>query len=145
MEINEDFLIEVGLQGMPEEQKEKFLAHTQEEFEMRVGEKMSEGLSQEQMLEFEGIMDNDQEVIRRLILDMKKDFREDEVYKKILERHGVSQGDWAILAEYLSVKWIEKNRPDYREVVALAMADLKREIRSNAPQILATTATAAAV
>lgn len=138
MDINESFLTEVGLQGMPEDQKSAFLAHTQDELEMRVGEKMSEGLSVEQMTEFEGIMKNDQEVIRKMILEMKKDFREDEIYQKILKKHGVTQGDWAILGEYLSVKWIQKNRPDYRDIVAGVMESLKDEIRESAPQILAT-------
>lgn len=138
MDIDESFLTEVGLQGMPEDQKSAFLAHAQDELEMRVGEKMSEGLSVEQMTEFEGIMKNDQEVIRKMILDMKKDFREDEIYQKILKKHGVTQGDWAILGEYLSVKWIQKNRPDYRSIVAGVMESLKDEIRESAPQILAT-------
>lgn len=138
MDIDESFLTEVGLQEMPEDQKSAFLAHTQDELEMRVGEKMSEGLSVEQMTEFEGIMKNDQEVIRKMILDMKKDFREDEIYQKILKKHGVEQGDWAILGEYLSVKWIQKNRPDYRNIVAGVMESLKDEIRESAPQILAT-------
>lgn len=137
MDIDESFLTEVGLQEMPEEQKNAFLAHTQDELEMRVGEKMSEGLSVEQMTEFEGIMKNDQEVIRKMILEMKKDFREDEIYQKILKKHGVTQGDWAILGEYLSVKWIQQNRPDYREIVANVMENLKNEIRESAPQILA--------
>ena len=137
MDINESFLTEVGLQGMPEDQKSAFLAHTQDELEMRVGEKMSEGLSVEQMTEFEGIMQNDQEVIRKMILEMKKDFREDEIYQKILKKHGVTQGDWAILGEYLSVKWIQQNRPDYREIVSNVMENLKNEIRESAPQILA--------
>lgn len=138
MDIDESFLNEVGLSEMPEEQKSAFLAHTQDELEMRVGEKMSEGLSAEQMEEFEGIMKNDQEVIRKLILDMKQDFREDEIYKKILKKHNVEQGDWAILGEYLSVKWIQKNRPEYREIVSSVMENLKNEIRESAPQILAT-------
>ena len=138
MDIDESFLNEVGLSEMPEEQKSAFLSHTQDELEMRVGEKMSEGLSVEQMEEFEGIMKNDQEVIRKLILDMKKDFREDEIYKKILKKHNVEQGDWAILGEYLSVKWIQKNRPEYREIVSSVMENLKNEIRESAPQILAT-------
>lgn len=138
MDLDENFLKEVGLSEMPEEQKSAFLEHTQDELEMRVGEKMSEGLSAEQMAEFEGIMKNDQEVIRQLILDMKQDFREDEIYKKILDKHGVSQGDWGILGEYLSVKWIQKNRPDYREIVNSTLTQLKDEVRENAPQILAT-------
>lgn len=138
MDLDENFLEEVGLSEMPEEQKSAFLEHTQDELEMRVGEKMSEGLSAEQMSEFEGIMKNDQEVIRNLILEMKQDFREDEIYIKLLKKHEVSQGNWEILGEYLSVKWIQKNRPDYREIVNSTLTQLKDEVRESAPQILAT-------
>ena len=137
MKLDDDFLTEVGLQEMPEEQKTAFLEHAQEELEMRVGEKMSEGMTGEQMAEFEGIMKNDQETIRRLIMEMRQDFREDAIYQKLLEKHGVEQGNWEILGEYLSVKWIQKNRPNYREVVAEAMETLKIEVRESAPQILA--------
>lgn len=137
MKFDESFLIEVGLQDMPENQKQAFLKHAQEELEMRVGEKISDGMTDEQLIEFEGIMQNDQNVIRKLILEMKADFRQDETYKKLLKRHNVEQGTWEILGEYLSVKWIQKNRPNYREVVSQISDALKAEIRQNAEHILA--------
>ena len=137
MKLDDNFLADVGLQNMPEDQKKTFLEQAQEELEIRVGEKMSDGMTAQQIEEFEGIMNNDQEVIRRLILEMKQDFRQDEIYKKLLERHGVTQGDWNILGEYLSVKWIQKNRPDYREIVKSEIKKLTDEIRESRQQILA--------
>ena len=136
MKLDDNFLADVGLQGMPEEQKKAFLEQAQEELEIRVGEKMSEGMSQAQIEEFEGIMQNDQEVIRRLIMEMKQDFRQDEIYQKLLNRYGVEQGDWKILGEYLSVKWIQKNRPDYREIVKSEIERMTQEIRESREQIL---------
>jgi len=136
MKFDDNFLAEVGLQSMPEDQKKAFLEYAQEELEVRVGEKMSENMTLEQLKEFQGIMENDQEVVRRLVFEMKKDFRQDEIYKKLLERHEVKEGNWEILSEYLSIKWIQKNRPDYRQVVEEVANGLKAEIRANAPQIL---------
>ena len=129
MRFDENFLAEVGMSNLEGEEREKFLTRAEETLEMRVGEKISEGLTADQLVEFEGIMDNNQEVIRRIVFRMKTDFREDPIYKKLLERHGVTEGTWDILDEYLSVKWIQENRPDYREIVAAETENLKSEIQ----------------
>ena len=137
MKLDNDFLAEVGLQDMPEERKKAFLEHVQDELEVRVGEKISDEMTLEQVKEFEQVVSNDQEAIRKMVLDMKQDFRQDETYKQILKRHGVSQGNWEILAEYLSVKWIQNNCPNYREIVTEAKERLKNEIMQNREQLLA--------
>ncbi len=136
MKFDENFLIEVGLQALPENQKGEFLAQAQAELEKRVGEKICEGMSDERLLEFKRLMDNDQGEIRKMVFDLKTDFREDLVYQKILKKHNVTEGNWAILAEYLSVKWIQKYRPDHRQIVEEMAEQLKAEIRAQAPAIL---------
>lgn len=137
MKFDESFLAEVGLSDLPEDQKKPFLEYAQEQLEFRVGEEMSTDLTPAQIEEFQGIMNNDQQVIRKIVAELGMDFREDETYKRILARHGVTEGTWEIIGEYLSVKWIQKNRPDYRDVVSRVAETLKAEIRSDAPQILA--------
>ena len=136
MNLDENFLQEVGLGEMPEGEKQVFLRHARAELETRVGKKMSEGLSREQLKEFEALMDGDQRAIKQMVLAMTADFREDKLYLKLLEKHGVTEGNWEILAEYLQVKWIKKNRPDYREIVNQALEELKGEIREHREEIL---------
>lgn len=136
MKFDDNFLLEVGLQALPTDKKADFLAQAQEELEVRVGEKMCQGLSEDQLLEFEKLMENDQATIRKMVFDLKTDFREDAIYKKLLKKYGVAEGNWEILAEYLSIRWIQKNRPDYRQIVESVTEQLKTEIRSRAPQIL---------
>lgn len=80
---------------MPEEQKKAFLDYVEEELEVRVGRKISEGMSDEEMLEFEAMSD-----------------------------------DGSVLA------WLEKNRPNYREIVLETVEELKREISGNREKIL---------
>ncbi|MBQ7802804.1 hypothetical protein IJ380_03050 [Candidatus Saccharibacteria bacterium] len=53
MDFDEGFLREVGLQVMPEAEKKAFLDYVQEELEVRVGEEIAEGMSEEKMREFE--------------------------------------------------------------------------------------------
>ncbi len=137
MQFDDNFLAEVGLSNLPADQKSAFLAHAQEELEVRVGTKMSEGLSQEQISEFEGIMNNDQQVIRKVVADLGIDFRQDPIYQKLLAKYNLSEGTWEVISEYLSIKWIQKNRPDYRDIVTSVANDLKAEIKQDAPAILA--------
>ena len=57
MEFDDKFLQEMGLQAMPEDQKQKFLDYVQEELEVRIGERISKGLTQTQLNEFDMITD----------------------------------------------------------------------------------------
>lgn len=136
IKIDEKFLDEVGLSHMPDEKKTDFIAQTQEELENRVGEKMSEGMTLNQLREFDGIMNNDRNTMIH-VLSQIGDYREDELYQKLLKRHGVEEGNLEILGEYLSVKWIQINRPDYATITANVADELKSEIIGSREQILA--------
>lgn len=96
MEFNEQFLQEMGLSAMPEEQKEKFLAYIKEEVEIRIGQRIAKGLTETQLNEFDMITDQ---------------------------------------AE--ATKWLEKNRPDFREIVTRTIEEMKAEIRANRARLVA--------
>ena len=57
MRFDEKFLQEMGLASMPEEQKQAFLDYIQEELEVRIGERISRGLTETQLNEFDMISD----------------------------------------------------------------------------------------
>ena len=90
MEFDDKFLQEMGLSAMPEDEKQKFLDYIQEELEVRIGERISRGLSETQLNEFDMITDTGE-----------------------------------------ARKWLEKNRPDYREIVNRTINEMKEEIRAN--------------
>ena len=115
---------------MPEDKKREFLKRTQAELELKVGEEISKGLTPEQIKEFEALSDGDQRVIKKLVFEMDSDFREDKVYQTLLKQSGKETGDWQVLADYLSVRWIQKNRPDYKEIVSRETEKLKEKIRA---------------
>ncbi len=95
MEINEGFLREVGLLAMPEEQKKAFLEYAQEELEVRVGEEIAAGMTEEKMREFEAAKTDEE-----------------------------------------TEKWLNENKPNYKEIVDQTIADLKEEIARNRDKIL---------
>ena len=95
MEFDERFLQEMGLSAMPEEQKQKFLDYVQEELEVRIGERISRGLTEAQLTEFDMLTDQAQ-----------------------------------------ITAWLERNRPDYREIVNRTINEMKEEIRANRTKLI---------
>ena len=95
MQFDEKFLVDMGLAAMPENQKQQFLDYIQEELEVRIGERISRGLTEVQLNEFDMITDP---------------------------------------AE--AAKWLEKNRPDYREIVNRTIEEMKEEIRANCSKLV---------
>lgn len=98
VQLDDNFLISLGFGDMPQDQRKAFLQHTYEELELRVGTKLSEGMTDDQLKEFEKL---------------------------------VNAGD-----EAGSLKWLETNRPNYKDVVAGELEKIKAEIVSNKEQIL---------
>lgn len=95
MELNEQFLQDMGLSAMPEEQKQQFLDYVQDELELRIGHRIARGIPIEKLREFDAITDP---------------------------------------AE--ATRWLETNRPDYREIVTRTIEEMKEEIRANRAKLL---------
>lgn len=95
MEFDEKFLQEMGLSAMPEDEKQRFLDYIQEELEVRIGERISRGLTEVQLNEFDMITDQSE-----------------------------------------AAKWLEVNRPDYREIVERTITEMKAEIRANRAKLV---------
>ena len=95
MDFDEQFLQKMGLSAMPEDQKQAFLAYVQEELEIRIGERISKGLTNTQLNEFDMITDQEE-----------------------------------------AAKWLERNRPDYREIVTRTINEMKEEIRANRNKLI---------
>ena len=95
MEFDDNFLQEMGLSSMPEDQKQAFLEYIQGELEIRIGERIAKGLTEVQLNQFDMITDP---------------------------------------AE--TAKWLEINRPDYREIVTRTINEMKEEIRANRARLV---------
>lgn len=135
-QLDDNFLNDIGLSELPEEQKKPFLQHIYSELEMRVGTKLSDGMSDEQLEEFGDIIDRKDDVIVEWLQKYIPNYYNDEAFSKIQEATGLDINDSGLRAEYAATKWLEVNRPDYRDVVAQVMNELKAEVVSNRDAIL---------
>lgn len=135
-QLDDKFLADVGLETLPDEQKKAFLQHIYEELELRVGTKLSDGLSDQQLEEFEKIIDRDQAVIDAWLSAHVEAYMSDQVFLRMQQALKLDATDPALKAEYTATKWLEVNRPDYRSVVKAVLDELKSEIAANKDAIL---------
>ena len=143
-QLDDKFLQDVGLGDLPADQKQAFLDHFREQLELRVGTKLSEGLSDAQLAEFESFIDRDEARVTQWISANAPDYENDAVYQQLKSGAPENIPSLVVLAEYASLKWLGINRPDYRQVVAQTMEELKSEIISNRDAILGSDQSASA-
>lgn len=134
--LDDQFLKDIGLDSLPEEQKQPFLQHIYSELELRVGTRLSDGLSDAQLEEFEEIIDRKEDKILAWLAAHAPGYMTEEPFQKLQEATKLEANDPRLVAEYAATKWLEVNRPDYRDVVAAVLAELKHEITSNRDAIL---------
>ncbi len=135
-QFDESFLEQVGLSNMPQEQKDNFLQYAQDQLEVRIGEKMSEDLSEAQLDEFEKIIDNDQETVQKWLAQLG-DYQNDETFIKLKEDADMDGDDQMLLADYVTAKWLDQNCPQYQQIIHDVMGELQEEISQQKDAILA--------
>ncbi|MES2630839.1 MAG: DUF5663 domain-containing protein [Patescibacteria group bacterium] len=135
-QLDDQFLVDIGLADLPEDQKKPFLQHIYDQLEYRVGVRLSEGMSDAQLEEFESIIDRKEDVVNSWIQSHAPGYAADEMFQKIQQASGLTADNPALKAEFAATKWLEVNRPDYRDVVARTLEGLKGEINQNRDAIL---------
>jgi len=136
LKLDNKFLEDLGLGELPEEQRRPFLQHIYEELELRVGTKLSEGMNDVQLQEFESIIDRKEGAVDNWLNKYVPDYRQDNVFVQLQNSTKLQADDPNIKAEFAATKWLDINRPDYKDVVAQVLDELKEELISNRDVIL---------
>ena len=133
--LDDQFLEELGLGAMPNEQKQAFLQHIYSELEMRVGEKLTDGMSDELLDEFGSFVDMNEDGMKKWFGENLPDYADRDDYKQMRNANPEAP-EAAIMSEFGAMKWLQLNRPDYPKVVAETLEELKGEIKANQSAIL---------
>lgn len=135
-QLDDNFLKDLGLDTLPQDQKQAFLQHIYDELELRVGARLAEGLSDTQLEEFESLIARDAEKVDRWLQINVPGFKDQEDFQRFVAAARASADDVAVQGEYAATKWLEVNRPDYRQVVTGVLDQLKGEIIANRDSLL---------
>ena len=135
-QLDDKFLADIGLGDLPEDQRKPFLQHIYDELELRVGTRLSEGMSDAQLEEFESIIDHKEERVVQWLERNAPNYQADETYAGMQKVTGLAADNKGLRDEYAATKWLEVNRPDYKDVVSSTLDELKQEITKNKDAIL---------
>lgn len=135
-QLDDKFLQDIGLGDLPDDQKQGLLQSLYAELEERVGVKLSQGLSDEQMEQFESFINRDEEKVQAWFETNLPGYEQAEDYQKFKASAPEGTPEIAVKSEYGSLKWLELNRPDYRDVVANELEALKQELIASRDKIL---------
>jgi hypothetical protein len=133
--LDNQFLLDLGLGDLPEAQKKAFLQHIYSELEIRVGEKLTQGMNDAMLDEFGYFVDKNIDRMKEWFAAHVPDYTAQPDYQK-LQQNAASADEATLLSEYGAMKWLQINRPDYPQVVAATLEDLKKEIAANKDKIL---------
>lgn len=136
LRLDNDFLAELGLAGMPEDQKGDFLKYILSTLEDRVGRELAVGMTRRQIDEFKLLNKGDGSFVARWLTENDPTYSSSGMFVNMQESLGLDPADPKLLLQYASARWLTLNRPDYAQVVADNMQNIRQEIISNRDQLL---------
>ncbi|HEY8886837.1 MAG TPA: DUF5663 domain-containing protein [Candidatus Microsaccharimonas sp.] len=124
---SDELIIELGIEDYSPEKQQRVL----DELNMLVGEAMLGHLSEEQVTEYEAIINGDQDVITNWLTANDPDYQDTVAYQQLAE--GFEDDPDKVPADkvYASMAWIEKNNPNLNETIAVIKATLKANLDKN--------------
>lgn len=133
--LDDKFLEDLGLGALPADVKKDFLQHIYAELESRTGEALTSGMSDEQLDEFGIFVDQDESKVDGWLTTNFPGYQASEEYSELKSAAGGAQ-EIDIKSQYGAMKWLQKNRPDYPQVVANTLEGIRKEISANKDAIL---------
>ena len=134
-EIDDNLLDELGLGALTGQERAEFKEYVKTTLQERVGERLTEGMSDETLDEFGYFMDGNVDGMKQWLNDHIENYQQDPNYQQFVAANpNASEAD--ILSSYGSLAWLQVNRPDYSEVVKQTLDGLREEISKNRDAIL---------
>jgi hypothetical protein len=125
--MNDQLITELGIENLTAEEQQ----HTIDELNMRVGEAIISGLSEQQVSEYEAIINGNKEVITSWLQTNDPAYADTIAYQQLAE--GFEDDPEKVPADkvYASMAWIEKNNPSFGETVARIKQELKDSLKQS--------------
>lgn len=134
-QIDDNLLNELGLVELAGQEREEFKEYIKTTLQERVGERLTDGMSDETLDEFGYFMDGNVDGMKQWLSQHVPNYQDDPNFQQFRDSNpDASEAD--ILSSYGSLAWLQINRPDYPDVVKQTMDELKREITENRDAIL---------
>ncbi len=143
--IDDSLLEELGLIALPEADRKELLTQIYRMLEERVGMRLAEQMSEQQLSEFERFVDGDNAYVEQYLNVNRPGWQQTEAYLTTLKgateasvHNGQQVDEASVKAEFAALSWLENNFPNYKDVVADELSKLKTEIKQDSARIIET-------
>jgi len=120
---NEDLIQELGIEAFTPEEQTNII----DKFQIEIGEALSEGLSEQQLAEYQSIIDGDQEVIDTWLAANAPDYKDTIAYKEFAI--GFEEDPDQVPADkvFASMAWVQQHSPNLNDTIE----SIKRTFKAN--------------
>lgn len=134
-QVDDKLLNDLGLGALEGQERADFIEYIKTTLQERVGERLTEGMSNEALDQFGYFMEGNVEGMKKWLEQNVPNYQSEESFVKFRNNNpNASEAD--VLSSYGSLAWLQVNRPDYPEVVRTTMSELRDEIAANRDAIL---------
>lgn len=120
----EEIIEQLGIGSWPEEKQNE----AAEVAVLRVGEAVTQGLNEQQLNEYQAIIDDDHNVIDAWLENNAPNYKESPVYKEIEAGYSADPEKNNPAKLFASLAWIRQNVPNAQEAMAQALEAYKQEL-----------------
>lgn len=123
MHQEEQIIEQLGIADLPDDEKTAVINEAQ----VRIGEAVSEQLTDDQLAEYQAIIDGNEQVIASWLEKNIPNYKNEAVYQSFEEgvESDPERNDPAKL--YASIAWVQLTVPHIQDIVAKALDDFKQE------------------
>jgi len=120
----DDIISELGIEALEPTKQQRII----DELNMRVGEAVLGHLTEDQVREYEAIINGDQAVITSWLQANDPGYADTIAYQQLAEGYETDPDKVPADKVYASMAWIEKNNPNLGKVVAEIKEDIKKNL-----------------
>ena len=134
-QIDDNLLNELGLGALDGQEREEFKDYLKTTLQERVGERLTNGMSDETLDEFGYFMDGNVDGMKKWLNEHMPNYQDDPNYQTFRASNpDFSEAD--VLSGFGSLVWLQVNCPNYPDVVKQTLDELKQEVSANRDAIL---------
>lgn len=124
----EQLIEQLGIGNLPKERQDAIL----EELNYKIGEAISAEYTEQQMNEYQAIINDEHAVIDAWLDKYVPDYKESPVYQEIASGYDSDPEHINPAKVFASMAWTQVNSPNAPEIVAKVIDDFKKELDTRA-------------
>jgi SNF2 family DNA or RNA helicase len=120
---DEQIIAQLNIEALPDDEKTEVIREAQ----VRIGETISEELTEEQLVEYQAIIDGNEQVIATWLEKNVPHYKDEAIYQSFEEGYESDPEHNSPAKLFASIAWIQLTVPHIQDLVAKVIESFKQE------------------